>query len=107
MERHVPASSSPLKWPQRPALGWYKGRCQELLHVSHMGEGIQTLGPFLSAFPGLKQGSGWEVKLLGHDQSLFGMLMPRAKDYPVIPLHPHLPRVFFFLNLHNSLLNIL
>ena len=30
--------------------------------VSHVGAGSQGLGPFSTAFPGHKQGAGWEVE---------------------------------------------
>ena len=35
--------------------------------VSHMGAGSQVLRPSSTAFPGHKQGAGWEVKLPGLD----------------------------------------
>ena len=40
-------------------------RSQELFQVSHMGAGSQAYGASLTAFPGHKQGVGWEVELLG------------------------------------------
>ena len=36
---------------------------RNLLQVSHAGTESQSFGPFLTAFPGHKQGAGWEVVL--------------------------------------------
>ena len=35
------------------------------LWVSHVGTGPQNFGPSSTAFPGHKQGAGWEVEVLG------------------------------------------
>ena len=42
-----------------------KAGARSFLWVSHAGAGSQGFGPSLIAFPGHKQGAGWEVELLG------------------------------------------
>ena len=39
---------------------------RNFFQISHMGAGSQGLGLFSSAFPGHKQGDGWEVEQLGY-----------------------------------------
>ena len=51
----------------------HNGRCwtkprpghRNLFHVSHVGAGSQSFGPSSTAFPGHRQGAGWEVELPG------------------------------------------
>ena len=49
------------KWPQWPELCQSKAR--SFLQVSHTSAGSQGFGSSSSAFPGHKQGAGWEVGL--------------------------------------------
>ena len=46
-----------------------KPGAKKLLQISYMGAGSQGFGPALTAFPGHKQGAGWEVGLLGLEQA--------------------------------------
>ena len=47
--------------------GWYFANLgtRNLFRVSHTGAGSQSFRPSSTAFPGHKQGVGWEVGLLG------------------------------------------
>ena len=66
-----------------------KGRCctnlkpgaRNFLPVFHMGAGSQGFESSLTAFPGHKQGAGWEVELPGLEQAIiwdFGVFKART-----------------------------
>ena len=60
MERACPPGFTPQVICPDPKLG-----AKIPFQVSHMGAGSQGFGLFSAAFPGHKQGAGWEAGLLG------------------------------------------
>ena len=63
-EEDLLSNDSLPKQLQQLELSQSEARSQELFWVSHAGAGSQDLGPSSTAFPGYKQGAGWEVGLL-------------------------------------------
>ena len=59
-ERGLPSDGSLPHWPQQLELCQSEARSQKLLPVSHMGAGVQGLGPSSTAFPGHSRELDWK-----------------------------------------------
>ena len=95
-EKDLPSNGSLQKWPKQLELSQSKAR--SLLWVSHTGAGSLSFGPSLTAFPGHKQGVGWEAELPGlelapiWDPGVFKVRMLAAR-----PPHWARPKLTSFL----------
>ena len=62
-EKDLLSNDSFPKGPQWPVLRQSEARSQELFWVSKVGAGSQGFGSSSTAFPGHRQGAGWEAGL--------------------------------------------
>ena len=65
-----------------------KPEAKNLLQVSHMGTGYQSIHSSSTVFPGLKQGAGWEAELPGLEQApIWDPGIFKAKTLATLPWH--------------------
>lgn len=81
-ERDIPSTGTHPKWPKRLELGWSEARSHFL--VSHVGVGVQGLGPSFAAFPGKhSKVLCWKRSSQDLKQQSYGMLAPQAVALPI------------------------